>query len=83
MNTSRITHKASYEEMSFEMALKTNVKVVPVGIQGSFKPFTKVKFNYGKPLDFNIKNKNPEKEQLDVATKQIMDNIIMLTKETK
>ena len=65
------------------MALKTNVKVVPVGIQGSFKPFTKVKFNYGKPLDFNIKNKNPEKEQLDVATKQIMDNIIMLTKETK
>ncbi len=26
MNTSRITHKASFEEMSFEMALKTNVK---------------------------------------------------------
>ncbi len=28
------------------MALKTKVKVVPVGIQGSFKPFTKVTLNY-------------------------------------
>ncbi len=27
MNTSRITHKASLEEMSFEMALKKNVKL--------------------------------------------------------
>jgi hypothetical protein len=26
MNTSRITHKASLEEMSFELALKKNVK---------------------------------------------------------
>ena len=62
------------------MALKTGVKVVPVGISGSFKPFSKVYLNYGKPLDFSQnKDKIPEKEQLNEATKQIMDNIIMLT----
>ena len=66
------------------MALKTKVNIVPVGIQGNFRPFTKVKFNYGEPLDFTKnQSKNPEKEQLDEATKQIMDNIIMLTNKTK
>ena len=62
------------------MALKTGLKVVPVGISGSFKPFSKVYLNYGKPLDFSQnKDKIPEKDQLNEATKQIMDNIIMLT----
>lgn len=66
------------------MALKTKVKVVPVGIQGTFKPFTKVTLNYGKPIDFSqYENKNPEKEDLEKATKDIMDNIIMLTKKGK
>ncbi len=66
------------------MALKANVKVVPVGVQGSFKPFTKVTLNYGKPLDFSkYEEKNPEKDNLDQATKEIMDNIIMLTKNAK
>ena len=65
------------------MALKTKVKVVPVGIQGSFKPFTKVTLNYGKALDFSTDDKIPEKEKLEVATKEIMDNIIMLTNGKK
>jgi cytidylate kinase len=66
------------------MALKTNVRVVPIGIQGSFKPFTKVKLYYGEPLDLNKYNsENPEKDKLDLATKEIMDNIIMLTKAGK
>ena len=66
------------------MALKTKVKVVPVGIKGTFKPFSKVYLNYGKPLDFsNMNSNNPEKENLEVATKEIMDNIIMLTNSAK
>ena len=66
------------------MALKTKAKVVPVGIQGTFKPFTKVTLNYGKPIDFSkYDSKNPEKDELDKATKEIMDNIIMLTKAGK
>ena len=66
------------------MAMKAKVKVVPVGIQGNFKPFTKVKLNYGKPLDFSKLNKeNPEKDNLELATKEIIDNIVMLTKQEK
>ena len=63
------------------MALKTKTPVVPVGIKGSFIPFTRVTLNFGKPITFSdYEGKNPEKEDLDKATKEIMDNIIMLTK---
>lgn len=64
------------------MALRTGVPVIPVGIQGDMKPFHKVKLNYGKPLDFsNYQTNKPEKELLDKVSKEIMDNIIMLTKQ--
>ena len=64
------------------MALRTGVPVIPVGIQGTMKPFHKVTLNYGKPLDFSeYKTSKPEKELLDKVSKEIMDNIIMLTKE--
>lgn len=66
------------------MAMKAKVKVVPVGIRGSFKPFTKVTISYGTPIDFTkYENKNPEKEDLSKATKDIMESIIMLTKQGK
>ena len=65
-------------------ALKGGVKVIPLGIQGSFKPFTKVYLNYGKPLDFSkYYGKEKDKEVLDIVTKEIMDNIVMLTNEKK
>ena len=64
------------------LALRTGVPVIPVGIQGELKPFKKVKLNYGKPLDFSeYKTNKPDKELLDKVSKEIMDNIIMLTKE--
>lgn len=64
------------------MALRTGMPVIPVGIQGEMKPFHKVKLNYGKPLDFSqYKTNKPEKELLDKVSKEIMDNIIMLTNE--
>ena len=66
------------------MALRSKVKVIPLGIQGSFKPFTKVCLNYGKPLDFSkYYGKEKDKEVLDIVTKEIMDNIVMLTNEKK
>ena len=66
------------------MALRTETKVIPLGIQGSFKPFTKVYLNYGKPLDFSeYYGKEKDKEILEKVTKEIMDNIVMLTNEKK
>lgn len=64
------------------MALRAGVPVIPVGIQGEMKPFHKVKLNYGKPLDFSQYYSNkPDKETLDKVSQEIMNNVIMLTKE--
>ena len=66
------------------MAIRTGVPVIPVGIIGDMKPFHKVTLNYGKPLDFSeFKTNKPEKEVLEKVSKEIMDNIIMLTNEKK
>lgn len=60
--------------------LQTGAKVQPVGIVGGEKPFKRVYVNYGKPLDYSDKvTKKPSKEQLEQVSKEIMDNIIMLT----
>lgn len=65
-------------------ALKSGVKVIPLGIQGSFKPFTKVKLVYGEPLDFSeYHGKEKDKEALDKVTDIIMENIVKLTNEDK
>lgn len=62
------------------LAEKAKVKIVPVGVQGSFKPFTKVVFNYGKPIDIlELKNNNEDWQK--IASKKVMDDIIMLTKQ--
>lgn len=62
------------------LAEKAKVKIVPVGIQGTFKPFTKITFNYGKPIDINsFKSDSPD--WLDKASEKVMNDIIMLTKE--
>ena len=62
------------------MAIRSGVPVVPVGISGSFKPFGKVYITYGEPLDLSkYKIKGQEKEGQEQATKEIMDNIVMLT----
>ena len=46
-NDGKIKNGAAY------MALKTNARVIPIGIVGPAKPFTKNAIIYGKPLDFS------------------------------
>ena len=61
------------------MAMKANVKIIPVGIHGSFKPFSKVYINYGTPID--LSEYTNQKEKLDEATDKVMNAIVMLTKK--
>ena len=61
------------------MAIKSGVKVIPVGIHGTFKPFSKIYINYGEPIDLS-EYKN-QKEKLVEATDKIMEAIVMLTKK--
>ena len=63
------------------MALKTNTPVIPVGIQGTFKPFTKVVINYGKPIEFSqyaVSKGKPDKEHLEIVSEKIMEEIVKL-----
>lgn len=62
------------------MAIKTGTPVIPVGIHGKFKPFSKVYVNYGEPIDLSS-YKGTDKDKQNEATKLIMDNIVMLTKK--
>ena len=60
------------------LAEKAKVKIVPVGIGGSFKPFSKVYVNYGKPID--IKSfESDDPNWIDEASNYVMEQIIMLT----
>lgn len=55
------------------MAIKSGVKVIPIGIHGTFKPFSKVYLNYGEPIDLSdYKN---QKDKLDEATELVMNQI--------
>ena len=66
------------------MTLRTGVPVIPVNISGEMKLFHKVTIYYGKPLDFSeYKTNKPEKEVLEKVSKEIMDNIIMLTNKNQ
>ena len=67
------------------MAIKSGCPVVPVGISGTFKLFSKLNIKYGEPIDmtkYKVKgiDKTEEKRLQEEATKEIMDAIIMLTK---
>ena len=58
------------------LAARTGVKIIPVRIEGNFKPFRKVKIYYGKPLDFSeYKSKKPEKETLDLISAKLTEAI--------
>jgi 1-acyl-sn-glycerol-3-phosphate acyltransferase len=64
------------------LAARTGVQVIPVKIEGNFKPFTKVRIYYGKPLDFsNYKSKKPEKETLDIISNKITEEIFKSIKQ--
>lgn len=70
------------------LAARSGVEVIPVRIEGNFKPFRKVKIHYGKPLDFSkYQSKKPEKETLDIIsgeiTKAIFGKEYMTNKNTE
>lgn len=75
-NDGKVKNGAAY------LALKTNSKVVPIGIVGPAKPFTKNAIIYGKPLDFSeyATSKKVDKEVEDKVSEIIMDEIIKLSK---
>jgi 1-acyl-sn-glycerol-3-phosphate acyltransferase len=73
-NDGKIKNGATY------MALKTGAQIVPIGIVGPSKPFTKNAINYGKPLDLSeFANKKIEKEDEDKASELLKNAIVELS----
>ena len=56
-------------------AIKSGVKVIPVGIAGEIKPFHKLTVTYGKPLDFSMYKDPKNKEEVEIVTNKIMEEI--------
>ena len=61
-------------------AVRSGAKVVPCGIKGGTKGNHKLVIEYGKPLDYTQYKGSKDKEVLENITKEIMDNIIELSK---
>ena len=64
------------------LALKTGAKLVPIGVVGKAKPFSKNTFYYGDPIDvseYQTKEKDKEKENTEKVTEIIKQEIIKLT----
>ena len=56
-------------------AIKSGVKVIPVGIAGKIKPFHKLTVTYGKPLDFSMYKDPKNKDDVEKVTEVIMEEI--------
>ena len=64
------------------IAATANKPIIPIGIQGSFKPFTKVIINIGKPIDYsNAREEAKDKEEASKLTRKLMEKIVKLRDE--
>lgn len=72
-NNGEVKNGAAY------LALKTGAKIVPVGIVGNGKPFTKNAVIYGEPLDFSkYKDQKADKELEEKVSAELMEKILEL-----
>lgn len=75
-NDGKMKNGASY------LALKTGANIIPIGIQGTAKPFSKNAIIYGEPIEVSkYINGKVDKEAEDRLTEDLKQQIIMLTKQ--
>jgi 1-acyl-sn-glycerol-3-phosphate acyltransferase len=63
------------------IAIKAGVPIIPCGVQGSFKPFTKVKLNYGKPIYYDPNTDLQNKENIAKLSEELMNEVVRLRDE--
>ena len=62
------------------LAEKAGVKIVPAGIGGTFKLFTKIKINYGEAIDIKA-YQSDDPAWIDKASEEVMNKIVELSKK--
>ena len=61
------------------LAIKSGTPVIPVGIKGNFKFWSKIVINIGKSIDYSqYKDRMKDKEFISNLTKQLMDEVVRL-----
>lgn len=66
------------------IAASSDSPIIPIGVQGSFKPFTKVTLNIGKPISYTeYKEEIKDKEKMNELTENLMEKIVFLRDEKK
>ena len=62
------------------LALTENVPIIPVGIQGNYKPFSKVKITIGKPISMEKYTTGTEvtHEEINDLTEKLQEEILSL-----
>lgn len=61
------------------IAIKAGVPIIPIGIKGTFKPFSKITLKIGKPLYFDdYKDQINDKELITKLTENLMNEIVKL-----
>lgn len=73
-NDGKLKNGAAY------MAIRTGAKIIPIGIQGTAKPFSKNTIIYGEPLDFSkySQTKLLDKSVEEKASEELKDSILEL-----
>ena len=67
---------------AIKLAIKANVPIIPVGIQGNFKIFRKVKVNIGEPIYYSeYKDEINNRELVDELIEDLMKKIVVLRDE--
>lgn len=66
------------------IAATSDSPIIPIGVQGSFKPFTKVTLNIGKPISYTeYKEEIKNKEKMNELTENLMEKVVSLRDEKK
>lgn len=61
------------------IAIRTKTKIVPFSVKGDFKPFKKIKYTFGEPMDFSGYKANAhDKEVVEILTNELMAKIVEL-----
>ena len=67
---------------AIKLAIKGNVPIIPIGFQGNFKPFRKIKLNIGEPIYYTeYKDEINNKELIEELTTELMKKIVELRDE--
>lgn len=61
------------------IAIRANVPIIPFAVIGDFKPFKKITFKFGEPMDFSgYTEQAKDKEVVDTLTREVMAKVVAL-----